>query len=312
MLGYVAHYSIGAERQWWHAPVSFLGIRYSLTLAALTALGMVMHWKNLRFGRRVFDRHELLALSFLAFVWLSALLGQDTVGRYAVSVDHPTVKLTKVLLFTLMLTHIVTTQRNFDRLLWTLVITSMILGMQAWNTPYSSFNRGRLERVGGPDFAEANFFAAFMVTMLWIIGAQFLRSHWKGKVICFLSGGFTANAVVLTRSRSAMVGLAAGALIALFSVPKRYRMYVAVGGVIAACGFLYLSDEQYLGRVSTIAASTEERDSSAQSRIVLAKAGLAMWLDHPMGVGPGNFYQNIGTYVPEYAGKDAHNTYIRA
>jgi len=76
-------------------------------------------------------------------------------------------------------------------------------------------------------------------------------------------------------------------------------------------GFLYLADETFLGRASTITASEEKRDTSAQSRIVLAKAGLQMWSDHPLGVGPGNFYQTIGRYVPEYAGKDAHNTYVR-
>jgi O-antigen ligase len=36
-----------------------------------------------------------------------------------------------------------------------------------------------------------------------------------------------------------------------------------------------------------------------------------MWKDHPLGVGPGNFYQNINRYVPEYVMKDVHNTYIR-
>ncbi len=36
-----------------------------------------------------------------------------------------------------------------------------------------------------------------------------------------------------------------------------------------------------------------------------------MWQDHPLGVGAGNFYQTIGNYIPGYAGKDAHNTYIR-
>lgn len=108
-----------------------------------------------------------------------------------------------------------------------------------------------------------------------------------------------------------MVGLVAGGVMAIISAPKRVRALVLVGTIIAGLGFLYLTDEQFLHRVNTIVAPQNERDSSAQSRIELAKAGLKMWLDHPLGVGPGNFYQNIGSYIPEYAGKDAHNTYIR-
>jgi hypothetical protein len=232
------------------------------------------------------------------------------VGRYT-TVDHPTVKFTKVLIFVFMLTHVVTDLKNLNRLVWVLVIGGLILGMQAWGTPRRAFQSGRLEGIGGPDFSECNFLAAFLVSVLWLIGVQFLRSGWKGKVLCFLAGGFAANAVVLTRSRSALVGLAAGGLVALFAVPKRYRGYLAVGLVVAAAGFYYLTDEQFLARAATVMHSEEERDSSAQSRIVLAQAGFRMWRDHPLGVGPGNFYQNIGRYVPEYAGKDAHNTYVR-
>lgn len=312
VLGYVGHYCVGPEGQWWHAPIRFLGIRYSFTLAVLTALGIAINWQGLRFGRSLFRKQEMLLLAFLGAVWLTTILGQETVGRYTTSgIDHPSVKFTKVLVFTLMLTHVVTTQRNLNLLIWVLVLGSMILGMQAWGKPYRAFQSGRLEGVGGPDFAESNFFAAFMVTALWIIGVQFLRSNWQGKILCFLSGGFTANAVVLTKSRGAMVGLIAGGLMALLFAPKRVRTLVVVGLLLGGSGFLYLANEQFFHRISTITRPTEERDSSAQSRIVLAKAGLKMWLDHPMGVGPGNFYQNIGRYVPAYGGKDAHNTYIR-
>lgn len=312
ILGYVGHYCIGPERQWWHAPISFLGLRYSLLLAALTALSMVMHWGNLRFGTSLFHWQEILLLGFLVVIWVATIMAPQTVGAYtAPRVDHPSVKFTKVLFFTLMLTHVVTTRKNLDRLIWVLIVGAMILGMQAWSKPYSMFQRGRLEGVGGPDFSEANFFAAFMATILWIIGIQFLRTGWRGKIVCFLSAGFSANAVVLSRSRGALVGLLAGALIALVSAPRRLRGYIFIGLLIGGAGLLYLSNEQFLDRMSTILAREEERDTSAHSRIALAKAGFHMWLDHPMGVGPGNFFQNIGNYIPEYAGKDAHNTYVR-
>ena len=30
-----------------------------------------------------------------------------------------------------------------------------------------------------------------------------------------------------------------------------------------------------------------------------------------MGIGPGNWYQTIGSYLPELEGKDSHNTYVK-
>jgi len=191
------------------------------------------------------------------------------------------------------------------------VVGALILGLQAWDTPRRSFTGGRLEGIGGPDFTEANFFAAFMATALVLIGVQFLRSDWRGKLLCLVSGAFTANAIVLTRSRGVVVGLAAGGLAATVMAPKEHRRKIALGLAVAFAGFLYVADPQFLDRASTITRSEEERDSSAQSRIRLARAGLSMVADHPLGVGVGNFYQSIGYYIPEYAGKDAHNTFVR-
>lgn len=312
IIGYVGTYSTGAQRQWWEAPLSPLGIRYYFTLAVFTAVGIALNWSRLRFGKSLLHRHEKLLLLFLGIVWLGALLGPETVGAYTQpGIDHPSVKLTKILIFALMLTHVVTDLRKLDWLLWALVVGALILGLQAYSTPYRAFSGGRLEGIGGSDFRDANMFAGYMTGVLFLIGAQFLRSGRWGKVVCFLAGGFTANAIVLTRSRAAFVGLAAGALTAVLLAPKNYRRKILFGLLVAGIGGLYLSDPQFLNRMSTINASEEERDTSAQSRIVLAKAGARMVIDHPLGVGPGNWFQNVGRYVPERAGKDAHNTVVR-
>lgn len=312
IIGYVGHYSVGPEGQWWNAPLRPLEMRYSFTLAAFTAVGIALNWGKLRFGPSILLRQEKLLLLFLAFVWLSTIFGPETVGRYTrPGIDHPSMKLTKVVIFTLMLTHVVTDLKNLDRLLWALIIGALILGLQAWDTPYRAFESGRLEGVGGPDFSECNFFAAYMAVMLPIIGVQFLRSGGYGRLLCLASGVFTTNAIILTRSRSAVVGLAFGVLAAILLAPRRERAKIVFCLLLVLAGGLYLSDPQFLSRTATITRSEEERDTSAQSRIVLAKAGVRMLTDHPLGVGAGNFYQTIGRYVPEYAGADAHNTYVR-
>ena len=114
-------------------------------------------------------------LLFLGLVWFSSLLGENTVGWYT-GVDHPTVKLTKAIIFALMLTHVVTDVRSLKSLFWVMIAASLLLSLQAYAKPRSDFFGGRLEGVGGADFTEANFLAAFLATMLPIIGIQFLRT----------------------------------------------------------------------------------------------------------------------------------------
>jgi len=310
VLGYVAHYCIGPERQWWEAPIGYWGLRYSYTLAIATAIGMAIHWRSLRFGKTFLVRHEWLILLFLGIVWLSTLASEETWAFYT-TVDHPSLKMTKVVVFLLMMSHVVTTNKALDALLWVLIVGSLILGLQAFSTPLSQFARGRLESVGGPDFSEANFLAAFLASMLPLIGAQFLRSGWLGKGVCLISGVFTTNAVILTRSRGSLVGIAGGALAVVFLAPKRHRGKILLGLAVALAGGFYLTDPGFVGRASTITTDGEERDASAQGRIETWQASLDLLSDHPLGVGAGNFFQAIGRYNPKYEGRDAHNTYVR-
>ena len=180
VVGYVVHYSIGPERQWWVGAIHSWGIRYSYVLALCTAIGFAFHYRRLQFGTPFVRRHEGIALLFLAMVWLSVLVGETAVSY--TTVDHPAAKMTKVMLFSLMMTHIITTEKRLNVLLWTLTGCTIWLGIQAYQTPYSQFSSGRLESVGGPDFAEANFLPAYLGGMLPLIGVQFLRSRWAGKV----------------------------------------------------------------------------------------------------------------------------------
>jgi putative inorganic carbon (HCO3(-)) transporter len=310
VLGYVAHYNLGAERQWWFAPISGWGLRCSLTLVVATAIGMALHWKGLRYGKTFFHSQEKLLLVFIAIIWISTFLGEPTEGAYTM-VDHPSVKMTKVAIFALMLTHIVTTVRRLDLLLWVLTAGALVLGLQAYWTPYSEFSRGRIETIGGPDFQDSNQLAAFLVAMLSIIGFQFLRSGWTRKALCGLSGAFAANAMILTRSRGAVIGLAAGAVAGLLLAPKGHRAKIAGALAVAVIGFLYLSDAMFWQRASTINSSESDRDRSAQARVEIWEGGIRMIKDNPLGVGAGNFIQTIGRYAPEHAGRDAHNTFVR-
>ena len=310
VCAYVLEYSLGSASQWWALPLRHMGIRFAFTLVIAALLGTLLNYSKLKlkFGRSALLGQEKLLLLFLGIVWLSLLFGEATVGRYT-TVDHPTVLMTKTVVFLFLLTHVVTTRKDVNLLVWTFVLGALLLGFDAYETPRRAFISGRLEGVGG--FSDANRFAFYMATMLPLIGMQFLRARWRGKLICLAAGVFTTNAVILCRSRGAFLGLSVGIVVALLLSPIKHRAKIFAGVLVAVIGAVYLMDPQFITRMSTITRAEEERDSSAQSRVELAKAGARMMADHPLGVGAGNFYQNIGRYIPGYAGTDAHNTYVR-
>jgi len=312
VYGYLADYCIGTSKQWWEAPFSGLGIRYSFTLALATICGFVLQRHKLRFGFSIITIHEAFCLLFLLVMWMSYFGGDGTMGRYT-AVDHPTVKFTKIVVFVLLMTHTITDRKKLSGLLWVFILCALALGLKSWDLPRRAYVSGRLEGIGGADFAEANFFASFMAAMLPLIGVQLLRSkNWGLRILCVISAAFTANTVVLCRSRGALVGIVMGVMAAVVMAPKRFRKKIAIGLILGAMGGLYVVDEQFLERISTIIVSQgEERDESAESRFRLWAAGAQMVFDHPFGIGVGNWYQTIGIYIPEYAGKDSHNTYVK-
>ncbi|NWH05034.1 O-antigen ligase family protein [Desulfobacter latus] len=312
IYGYLADYCIGTSEQWWEAPFSGLGIRYSFTLALATIGGFVLQRHKLRFGFSIITIHEALCLLFLLLMWMSYFGSNETMGRYT-TVDHPTEKFTKIVLFVLLMTHIITDRKKLSGLLWVFILCALSLGLKSWELPRRAYVSGRLEGIGGADFAEANFFAAFMAAMLPLIGVQLLRSkNWSLRILCIISAAFTANAVVLCRSRGALVGIVMGGMAAVVMAPKRFRKKIAIGLILGAMGGLYVADQQFLERISTIIVSEDqERDASAENRFHLWAAGLQMVIDRPFGIGVGNWYQTIGSYLPEHAGLDSHNTYVK-
>jgi O-antigen ligase len=310
ILGYIAVYCIGAEGHWWYQPLSHFGLRSAFLLGLMSAVGAAIHFRKLRYGTTFVTTHEKLLLLFLAVVWVSTLMSPPTILAYTL-VDHPSVKMLKIVVFILLLSHVVTTIKDMDRLMWVLILTALYLGVQAFTTSPVDFIMGRLETVGGVDFAESNFLAAYLAAMLPLIGLQFIRSRWVGRAVCLVSGAFAANAIILTRSRGAMVGVAVGMLAALLLAPRRYRLAIFAGTIVAAGAGYALTDPGFINRAQTITTDESQMDASGQGRVDMWRTSLRMLADHPLGVGAGNWPQTVGQYDPARAGRDAHDTYVR-
>jgi probable O-glycosylation ligase (exosortase A-associated) len=96
--------------------------------------------------------------------------------------------------------------------------------------------------------------------------------------------------VVGTASRGASLGMAASLL---FLVVKSRRKAIPLFAMlVVAIGLVIYAPSQYFDRLETIQRYTE--DSSASGRIIAWKAAIKMAIDHPLGVGAGNFNTAYG------------------
>ena len=272
----------------------------ALDLAAHQTVGPLWH------------RQDVLMWLYIAAIGLSLVWGLPTDPAFEQKTDVFQ-KMIKVAIFAFMLTHVVTTPTELKRVLWFMFcVGGVYLAVAAKELPPSSFNEGRLDHFGGPDFFDSNCIAAHFVVM-GILGVALLLTSsglWT-RLMCLGGGALIVNAIILARSRGAFLGIGAAGLAALVLADRQIRKHVAWLMPLVIVAGLYLADSDFLERMGTITADAEQRDRSAETRLLIWQSAWSMFLDHPFGVGAGNFYSIIGQYSADLAGRDTHNTFFR-
>lgn len=121
-------------------------------------------------------------------------------------------------------------------------------------------------------------------------------------------------AVVMTFSRGASMAMGVGLLLIIWRA--RHRAILLFSMAVVAVPILILVGSSYMDRIATL--TSIQTESSAYSRVLLARAAVAMWADYPLlGVGFGreNQQQLLGSYLGlndlPHAGKVIHNTYVQ-
>ena len=310
IVGYMGHYFVHPEAQWWGEVLRDHGVRFSFTIAILTMISVTIHFRKLRFNSFLIGQEKLLLL-FIALLWLSFVIAPPLVEQKFDSEFAP-VKMTKMAVFLLMFTHVVTDLRSFKYVMWAFILGGLYLGVQAYTAPSGAFTHGRLDDIGGPDFNESSFLAAHFVAILPFIGVfLIIEKKWLAKLLCLLAGVFVVNGIVLTRTRAAFIAAAVGLVAALLLSVPGYRKKILLLLVVGVMGLPLLTDSGFWERMSTINTEDEERDDSSQGRLDVWQDTLRLIADHPGGIGAGNFLEYIER--EEYYGsrRDPHNTYLR-
>jgi hypothetical protein len=310
---YMLVYQTHPAKAWWGKPVAALGIRFSLLAAAFTLVGLFLGKKRIPQVKGSFLYWELGVIGLVGLAVLLSFL--DPVSWIPSSSYHSRLafeKLWKMLLFVLVLTRLASNRTHFRLVIWALVLGSLYVGYDAYRAPASTFYHGRLNHIGGPDFSTTSGLAAYLSAMLPIAGVAFLiTDKWKWKLLAAVSAAFSVNGIVMCRTRSAFIGLFAGALVALLAAPRarRYRIHVLlIAGAVAGYS---LTDSHFWDRMGTLTdPSGLQEDQATLSRTDIWKASARIVSDFPQGIGAGNFGRVIGVYEPLHKNRSSHNTAV--
>lgn len=192
--------------------------------------------------------------------------------------------MTKYVVLIFIIFRLVDTEQKLENFAIAHVLGCFYLGLLA----LTASGEGRLEMLGGPGVKDSNTLGMHVSTGILFAGSLILSLRgWKRWAVIGMVP-VLANCIVQTESRGAFLGAAVGGMVYFLSAPRRYRPLIVGLGITSVFILLAYAPASYWQRMSSIdksVESSEQRDHSAESRIVLIKAQWAMFKNHPMGLG---------------------------
>lgn len=296
LMLYIFVYHVNPETQWWGSSVVAVGLRCSMTVALATGLGMLLHRPPLPRGARQFPLPYLLAILFGLLAAASLTWGVETCERGLYQAE----KFGKILILLFILLRCVRTPREYQLVFIAWLAGVFYVGYYAQHGIGLRVGGRLTAGLGGPDFEDSSDLAVHLVATLPLIGAAFFMARtWLGRLAALVTGALAVNTLIMTRTRNAVVGVAAMAVVGVCSLPRGYRLKglaAVAAGMIAAAA---LTDPAWWMRMASL--KQYRFDDSAVQRLALWQAALDMAVDHPLGIGLGNYHELVKTYVPGLA-----------
>jgi hypothetical protein len=326
-LGFIAVYGVGLILALWQHPIFGLltylwafynhppgrwwgsglpDLRWSLLAALVTLIAITLRksdsarppwYKNWGAG---------ILICFASWMWIQT--------TWAINPSHSEGALlfSKYVLLFYVIYQVLCDEKTIEFFSWGHVVGCFIFGWMAFRDPVI----GRLETVGGPGVDDANVLGAHLLTGIAFAGFMFLSTPGKRRWILLAAIPFVLNAIILTRSRGAFIGLLAAGFAAWYLTPRTHRRLLYIVAPLALLLLQRVADSSFWERMDTISvrSSTEIEDFSARTRIEVLKANIKMFQDYPMGVGyRGNVFLSPKYLDPEFLVRDidlraAHNT----
>jgi hypothetical protein len=290
--------------RWWGSGLPDL--RWSLLAALVTLIAITLRKSD--FARPPWYRNwgAVILICFTIWMWIQT--------AWAINASHSEGALlfSKYVLLFYVIYQVLSDEQTIELFSWGHVVGCFIFGWIAFRDPVI----GRLETVGGPGVDDANVLGAHLLTGIAFAGFMFFSTPGKRRWIALAAIPFVLNAIILTRSRAAFIGLLAAGLAAWYLAPRTNRWLLYIVVPLAVLLLLRVADSSFWERMDTIQvrSATEIEDLSARTRIAVLNANMKMFEDHPMGVGyRGNVSLSAQYLDPEFLAtgtdlRSAHNT----
>jgi O-antigen ligase len=282
---------------------SFAGdlTKLSLFVGVLLLIG----WTLQGFGSWRFGRARAIVLALVAYVvWftLSGIEAMEPQRAYRALEE-----LLKIALPFLAGVTLMGSAKDWRPMLWTIVLSMGYVGFELNLAYVNGFNQAYFG-FGGMD--NNSFGAGLVAAMGPAVALAISAGSWTGRLLAAMSAALILHTILLTFSRGTLVGLIVMGATAVVMMPKRPKYFLALF-VVAALAVRFTGPE-LASRYSTILASDEERDASAQSRVDLWMDCLDVVAAYPiLGVGPAN-WSNIAASYGWPAGKSAHSVWMES
>lgn len=289
---------------WWGSKLPDL--RWSFTISIATLVSMFFNTKKVPFSKNI---------KFGPIIWLVLYI----INAYFVSFSHAidpasSIKYSGMLVkFTInyaLMIYLIRNPKQFKIVIFVWLLGVANFGRIAWE---SGSNRDL--GIIAPGATGGNLIAAHMMSTLPYFGVFFLLGKRWEKIFAAVSLPFVVNALILENSRSTILAVASMALLSPFFVKGKTRLRLVVAIIMGAGMFLYLTNESFWERQSTIVESEKEDVSSG--RVYLWQGALRFLKDYPMGGGGEGFDAVSIFYVPELrevmekmGNKTVHNTFL--
>lgn len=209
----------------------------------------------------------------------------------------------KLILIVGVVYKVIDTPAKFERVLWAYMLGGLYIGFLA----YSSGRTwgGRLEGIGLADGMDVNAISAAVVAIIPIaIYYMFFEEKLLLRGVSVVMLAFMLNMLILANSRGAFLGLVGSSGYYFF------RMYVSpIPGkdkkilqmiLFACCGvglFLYLADESFWARMSTLSEATDQATAKAGRTFFWLKTFDLVKM-HPFGVGIWGYQYLSPEFIP--------------
>jgi O-antigen ligase len=261
--------------------------RPQLWYTIAVGVGWIVHLKNVRFPPLIIVATLVVTLTYVTAPFAIA----DTVVAEKTSLI--VLKLATIMLFTV---NLVDTPKKLHWFLWA-NIAGMVYNLKAiFQHGFSGGLEDRVDVAVGQG-GGANYLAMILTMSIPFLYMRVLNARGTERLIAIVLTPLYLFAVVLTGSRAGFISLAAVCLYLLFRSNKK----LLGTGVIACLTILFviLLPESFVDRFNQGLGIEGKRDRSAESRIMLWRAAVTMFQEHPLkGVG----IENFQSLSPRYSG----------